>query len=208
MGVKNDYLDDKHKILRGKVTKIDGSKVYFKTNGSEEENYCDTSIEELPKINSEYDLYIHKTMFGWWLNGYEEVKDTSKLLNNIEYKSNGELQIAMFLTDMKINFRYEKKFLIEDTNGMDRIVYPDFWLLEYGIMIEFWGMEGNKSYDDTMELKKNAYFKERLELISIVREEINSGKFKKKIIKEVKQIITKKNKKIDDCLQLYIDKDE
>jgi hypothetical protein len=84
-----------------------------------------------------------------------------------QYKSIGEQVIATFLKKNKINFVYEKKIRIADQFDKERIWYPDFYLKNYGIIIEFFGMKGDKQYDDCTKNKINLFKKRNYTLISI-----------------------------------------
>ena len=88
-------------------------------------------------------------------------------MKNLGYKSKGEKMIADFLNELEIKFVYEKPFMIKDPEDNLRIVYPDFWLSEFGIIIEYFGMEGNESYDVITKRKKEMYKKDYLEMIPV-----------------------------------------
>ena len=73
------------------------------------------------------------------------------------YKSRGERAIAEILTKYNLVFVYEHPLLIKEQKENDseklRIWYPDFWLPKYSIVIEFFGMEGDKNYDEGKRAK-------------------------------------------------------
>ncbi|MFW5705272.1 MAG: hypothetical protein ACOCXG_05540, partial [Nanoarchaeota archaeon] len=68
-----------------------------------------------------------------------------KFKNNT-YKSKGELEIAKFLDKMEIKFFYEFPISIIDENNKHRVWYPDFYLTEFQIVIEYFGMMDNENY--------------------------------------------------------------
>ena len=72
------------------------------------------------------------------------------------YKSRGEEQIARLLDKNGIAYRYEQPILVVDLNK-HRIWYPDFYLPEYGIIIEYFGVNGKQSYDEQAKHKIRAY---------------------------------------------------
>ena len=87
------------------------------------------------------------------------------------YKSRGERAIAEILTKYNLVFVYEHPLLIKEQKENDseklRIWYPDFWLPKYSIVIEFFGMEGDKNYDEGKRAKLEAYKKLDIDCISV-----------------------------------------
>lgn len=75
----------------------------------------------------------------------------------IEYQSTGEVEIAKFLDKMEIAFEYEFPIAVVE-NNKTKIWYPDFYLKEYQMVIEYFGMYAhNKHYRDNAEFKKDVY---------------------------------------------------
>ena len=72
------------------------------------------------------------------------------------YKSRGEQKIADFLTEQKIKFDYEYPLAIRD-RGQVRIWYPDFHLPEYGMILEYFGMNGDSAYNEQIAHKIRTY---------------------------------------------------
>lgn len=205
--IQNEYCDETNEIIKAKIIKYDGHHIYFKQENQEEKNWAETTLDKIPKNDKIYNLYIYKGSFGWFLNGFEPIKETIKNIhNNTQYKSNGELQIAKFLDELNVKFEYEKKFLIKDKQNYERIAYPDFWLIEYGIIIEYFGMKGNKEYDKITKLKEESYFKERLEYISIYPKMIKNNSYKMNIINDIQFIINKKKEKFEKSKDNYLQK--
>lgn len=89
--------------------------------------------------------------------------------NGVEYKSIGELKIAKFLSRNKINFEYEKEFKLKRKydNSKYTMVYPDFYIPSKKIVIEYFGMEGDKNYDKETQFKKEIFEHNDYDLISI-----------------------------------------
>jgi hypothetical protein len=86
------------------------------------------------------------------------------------YKSQGEKAIAEVLEKYNIKFEYEHPFLIkhlENEKEKLSIWYPDFWLPNYSIIIEFWGMENNENYDKRKRKKLDAYKALDIDCISV-----------------------------------------
>jgi hypothetical protein len=72
------------------------------------------------------------------------------------YKSKGEKVIANILTKYEFNFKYEFPICVIDDNKT-KIWYPDFYLPDFGIIIEFFGL-----YNSNDEYKKNAIHKKEV----------------------------------------------
>jgi hypothetical protein len=72
------------------------------------------------------------------------------------FKSKGERQIASYLDGQGMAYQYEYPLAIID-RGQTRIWYPDFRLPEYGMIIEYFGMNGNSNYNDQMAHKMGVY---------------------------------------------------
>ena len=83
-------------------------------------------------------------------------------------RSRGEVMIANFLFRNRLRFIYEKRVC---KNGKE--VFPDFFLVEQGIYIEYWGSEA-KDYVDLKERKKDFYKKNKLLLIEIDNKDIEN----------------------------------
>ena len=83
------------------------------------------------------------------------------------YKSKGERIIVAFLQNRGFKFIYEHPFLIKDEFGKKRIWYPDFYLPDLSIIIEFFGMENDPNYDISVEKIREAYKKSKIDLIEL-----------------------------------------
>ena len=57
-----------------------------------------------------------------------------------EVKSHGEQKIADFLTSNGIRYEYEHPFEVGIWIFTDQLSRPDFYLPDYGVYIEYWGM--------------------------------------------------------------------
>ncbi len=74
-----------------------------------------------------------------------------------KYKSRGEFEIAKFLDKFKIEFEYEFPIAIVE-GDKTKIWYPDFYLKEYQIVIEYFGMYNhNKVYKNNANFKKKTF---------------------------------------------------
>jgi hypothetical protein len=83
------------------------------------------------------------------------------------FKSEGERRIAYFLDANSIKYQYEPSILINSNDQKLRIWYPDFYLPEFGTYIEYYGLAGQKDYDQGIEVKQTAYSKMEMEVVSV-----------------------------------------
>lgn len=76
---------------------------------------------------------------------YEEYLSTNKptTLKGETVKSYGELEIANYLFSNNIEYEYEKEYKHETINKEYQQYYPDFYLPEYNIYIEYFGIDEN-----------------------------------------------------------------
>ena len=92
------------------------------------------------------------------------------LWNN--YKSDGERRIGTYLQDRGINFTYERPVAVVDS-GKTRIWYPDFYLDDYHILIEYLGMNGNEKNARLNEYKRRTYRENKFDVIEIYPSDFN-----------------------------------
>ena len=72
------------------------------------------------------------------------------------FKSCAEEQIARFLDRHRIAYQYEYPLALVD-GGRVRLWYPDFQLPKYGLLIEYFGVVGESSYDERVRHKLAVY---------------------------------------------------
>ena len=72
------------------------------------------------------------------------------------YRSRAEVRIAGILDREEIAYRYEHPLAVVD-QGKTRIWYPDFYLPEYGVILEYFGINGDAGYDRRTEHKMKVY---------------------------------------------------
>lgn len=82
-----------------------------------------------------------------------------------DYKSKGEMQIAMLLDNHRIRYQYEYPLAVKE-RGKVRIWYPDFHLPEYGLFLEYAGMK-NESYKKMLQYKKQVYKNAGIEVLFV-----------------------------------------
>ena len=92
----------------------------------------------------------------------------SKINQEYSFKSAGERKIAEVLNKYGIDFKYESPVLINDNQGKQRIWYPDFYLPEYGVYIENYGIDCQPDYDNGRIKKQQVYRKMGLPVIPVM----------------------------------------
>jgi hypothetical protein len=83
-------------------------------------------------------------------------------------RSRGEAMIDALFYEQRIVHAYERLVPVEQT------MYCDFFLPEYDLYIEFWGMESNPKYKARKEKKLEIYRKNQLKLVEVKDEHINN----------------------------------
>ena len=80
-------------------------------------------------------------------------------------RSKAEMLIDNWLFKNNIPHAYEVSVFLP--NNPDQDLYCDFFLPTYGIYIEYWGLEGDKSYDLRKEQKIELYLNNSLKRIDL-----------------------------------------
>ena len=105
------------------------------------------------------DVWIRIAEGGYNLTPEEMIEYRRSLpqigIDGYSYKSGGEKIIADFLFEHDIPFKYEKNFWWKGIN-----YHPDFTILKEvnhkkGIVIEYFGLEGDPNYDEQSEQKRH-----------------------------------------------------
>jgi hypothetical protein len=104
-------------------------------------------------------------------------KKTIKTLSGIKVQSEGERKIADFLFSNKIDYDYDKVITLRGNENNDKgykesWIRPDFYLTEFDIVIEYWGLKGKANYDTKMNAKKRLYKESGKRFISITPEQL------------------------------------
>jgi len=94
-------------------------------------------------------------------------------LNGVQFKSKGEYDIAEVLEKYSFPWRYEPPVAVKD-GDKTKIWHPDFYT-GYGIYIEFFGMNGDPSYDKLTQHKLKVYEKNSLPVIPIYNSDLDEG---------------------------------
>jgi len=103
------------------------------------------------------------------------------------YKSKAEIQIARLLDRERIAFRYEHPLAVIDRNKT-KIWYPDFSLSDYGMIIEYFGMNGDSGYRKQAEHKMQVYRQNGIEGVFLTEESF-PGDWPAKIIGQIEGVL-------------------
>lgn len=87
------------------------------------------------------------------------------------YKSEGERKIAALLDRRKIPFLYEKETLVED-NFKLKIWYPDFYLPNFKVYVEYFGVTGDPAYQAMTEHKLRVFRENNFDLVPVYPEHL------------------------------------
>jgi len=97
----------------------------------------------------------------------------STTLTGEHVRSKAERMIADYLTKQDIVYQYEKTAKTNAIILKEKISRPDFFLPDYGIYIEYWGLQHaddsifRKDYERTMKWKMAQYHKNKIKFISL-----------------------------------------
>jgi hypothetical protein len=107
--------------------------------------------------------------------------------SGIKVRSKIEKIIADFYHSLGIKFEYEKKIRFPKMKNLKEYytVYCDFYLPDYGVFHEHFGLE-DKDYLDKKEIKKNAF--KRFKMKFIYTEEEDENNIEEAIINKLKDI--------------------
>ena len=141
---------------------------YEKSNNHKRAIEMVTLINEYFSKNKEDDIEFEK-----------KVDNKKKIYTKkgMAVQSLGEQKIADYLYDKDIDFDYDKKISLKfntpNKHGYTtELVRPDFYLTEFGIIVEYWGMKGEPDYDNKMDWKKTKYAESKTKYISIYKEDL------------------------------------
>ncbi len=141
-----------HQCFR--CSKIVAADEYARSHKAFQRTYCDTCFDEvfLKRRNWETQVELNKTI---------------QAANGSVVQSDGERIIAEELAALGIVFRYDNRFRIVKGYA----IRPDFYLPEFDLYIEYWGMEDNLDYQVGMLEKKKLYQQAGKKLVSLYARE-------------------------------------
>lgn len=104
------------------------------------------------------------------------------------YRSEGERQVARFLTQLRLPFHYEPDIYLKE--GQKRYIWhPDFYLPQYHTVIEYLGVIGDKTYQEMAQRKQRIYTVNHYHYIPIQPEQLANG-YQHHIAKAVHNYLT------------------
>jgi len=109
----------------------------------------------------------------------------SKIRN--AYKSKGEEQIARLLEREGIKYQYEHPLAVVD-RGKIRTWYPDFSLPQYALIIEYFGLNGDKSYNGQVQHKMDVYKENGIEGLFLTESSFK-GNWPDRIMGQIEDIL-------------------
>ena len=143
------------------------------------------------KIRTLYKIY------KFFLDLFKEdefgIKSITKKGENV--RSKGEKYIADYFFDNNINYEYEKRIEVSFWIFRKIIAKLDFFLNDYGVYVEYWGLLENSDYRKIMAFKMNIYRRYSIKYISLYPDNLkNLNYIFKKRFKELtgKEIEVKK----------------
>lgn len=111
--------------------------------------YCDHCFDETYIMRRNYDTKV-------------DLNKTIKTTDGKLVQSDGERIIANFLCASKIAYRYDERIRIIEGYA----IRPDFYLPEFDVYIEYWGMD-TIDYKIGMLIKRKLYQQQEKKLISV-----------------------------------------
>ena len=107
-----------------------------------------------------------------------------------DYKSKAEVQIARLLEKNSIAYRYEYPLAVID-RGKTKIWYPDFQLPQYGMIIEYFGINGDPDYDERTKHKMQVYKNAGIEGLFLKSDSLK-GDWPTKILGQIEDVLKKR----------------
>ncbi len=106
------------------------------------------------------------------------------------FRSWGEEQIARLFERNTIAYQYEYPLAIQD-QGKVRIYYPDFRLPEYGLIVEYFGVNNDPAYDKRTEHKIAAYKQAGIDGLFLTRDSLR-GDWPNRILGQIEHLLHKR----------------
>ena len=118
-----------------------------------------------------------------------------------QYKSAGERIVADVLRQLGLKFAYEYPWAVE-VQGKPRIFYPDFTLKDYGVVVEYIGMQGNQDYDRIMARKERLYREAAVPVIVLHPEDLEGG-WEESLLSELEGICQQRREHLEGASRHY-----
>lgn len=138
----------------GRCSKTVAADEFARSQKAFQRTYCDTCFDEvfLQRRNWETQVELNKSI---------------QAANGTLVQSEGERIVADELAALGLAFRYDNRFRIIKGYA----IRPDFYLPEFDLYVEYWGMEGNLDYEIGMMEKKKLYQQAGKKLVSLYAHE-------------------------------------
>lgn len=129
------------------------------------------SRKSLERFGRPYCQHCHDEILLENVNFERNVEQakTRRSMDGTAVQSNGERMIADWLAKNDIAYIYDERFRIAEGD----LIRPDFYLPEFDIYIEYWGMN-NPEYNASRENKLHLYQRAAKRLISITPKDLSA----------------------------------
>ena len=97
--------------------------------------------------------------------------DLEQRASRTTLKSYGEQRIAGVLDRYGIRYQYERPILVID-RSRERLWYPDLWLPDPSVAVEYYGLAGNPGYDQGIERKADVYEQNGIGMVPVYRQHL------------------------------------
>jgi hypothetical protein len=105
----------------------------------------------------------------------KEYGTPSKTLRGEMVRSRAEQQIADYFTNNGIRYLYEWKAQTNAIIFKRTFAHPDFYLPDYNVYVEYWGLLGtSKEYERVMKWKMAQYHRNNIKFISLYRKNLEN----------------------------------
>ena len=111
-----------------------------------------------------------------------------------EFRSEGERKVAGVLDKYGVKYIHEQGVLVTPEKNKPRVWYPDFFLPEFSVYIEYYGLAGNPEYDQCIRKKISVYSAMQMNVIPVYPRTLskNLGGY---IMRSIDQILTSRRQK-------------
>lgn len=106
-----------------------------------------------------------------------------------QYKSRVERQIGDLLTERSIPFIYEKPTAVIDS-GLTKLWHPDY-SLQYGLLIEYFGVTGDQSYTKQARHKLRVYHENQYDVIPVYAPDI-TGPWERNLLDRIGYVLERR----------------
>src|SRR5215469_7362151 len=114
-------------------------------------------------LNAILDLIFPPSRYG--------IRSTTK--RGVQVRSRAEQKIADYFDNIGLRYEYERELVARFWIFSQRIGRPDFYLPDYDVYVEFWGMleveddDDRRKYERSMRYKMERYQRHGIKVISL-----------------------------------------